>query len=351
MDRSPVNSVTPLNDRAREILRRIIDSYLETGTPVGSRTISRLMGVTLSPATIRNVMADLEEAGLLYAPHTSAGRLPTDAGLRLFVNGLLEVGRLSEEERRNIESQCKTAGRSMPQVLEEATAMLAGLSHCAGLVMAPKADQPLRHIEFVALGNGRALVVLVSEDGAVENRILELPPGLPPSALVQATNYLSAKIAGRTLDEAQREVLVDLEARRAELDELTRKVIEAGLAVASGEGPGGVLIVRGQARLLEDVQAMADLESIRELFAALETKESLLRLLDAAGQADGVQIYIGAESNLFSHAGCSMIIAPFANSREKILGAIGVIGPTRINYARIVPMVDYTAKVIGRVLG
>jgi heat-inducible transcriptional repressor len=343
--------VTPLNERAREILRRLIDAYLETGVPVGSRTISRLMGVSLSPATIRNVMADLEEAGLLYAPHTSAGRLPTDAGLRLFVDGLLEVGRLSEDERRNIESQCMAAGRSLAQVLEEATEMLSGLSHCAGLVVAPKAEQPLRHFEFVSLGNGRALVVLVSEDGLVENRIVELPPGLPPSALVQATNYLSAKMAGRTLEEARREVLLDLEARRAELDELTRKVIENGLAVPAGEGSGGVLIVRGQAKLLDDVQAMADLDSIRELFSALETKESLLRLIEAAGQAEGVQIFIGAESNLFSHAGCSMIIAPFANSREKILGAIGVIGPTRMNYARIVPMVDYTAKMIGRVLG
>jgi heat-inducible transcriptional repressor len=346
-----LNNVTPLNERAREVLRRIVDSYLETGSPVGSRTISRLMGVSLSPATIRNVMADLEEAGLLYAPHTSAGRLPTDAGLRLFVNGLLEIGRLSEEERRNIESQCKTAGRNIAQVLEEATAMLSGLSHCAGLVMAPKAEQPLRHIEFVSLGNARALVVLVSEDGLVENRILELPPGLPPSALVQATNYLSSKMAGRTIEEARREVLDDLEARRAELDELTRKVVEAGLAVPAGEGSGGVLIVRGQAMLLEDVQAMADLEGIRALFSALDTKESLLRLLEAASQAEGVQIYIGAESSLFSHAGCSMIIAPFADSREKILGAIGVIGPTRINYARIVPLVDHTAKVIGRVLG
>ncbi len=346
-----MNNVTPLNERAREVLRRIVDSYLETGSPVGSRTISRLMGVSLSPATIRNVMADLEEAGLLYAPHTSAGRLPTDAGLRLFVNGLLEIGRLSEEERRNIESQCKTAGRNIAQVLEEATAMLSGLSHCAGLVMAPKAEQPLRHIEFVSLGNARALVVLVSEDGLVENRILELPSGLPPSALVQATNYLSSKMAGRTIEEARGEVLADLEARRAELDELTRKVVEAGLAVPAGEGSGGVLIVRGQAMLLEDVQAMADLEGIRALFSALDTKESLLRLLEAASQAEGVQIYIGAESSLFSHAGCSMIIAPFADSREKILGAIGVIGPTRINYARIVPLVDHTAKVIGRVLG
>jgi heat-inducible transcriptional repressor len=341
----------PVNERAREILRRIVDGYLESGEPVGSRTISRQPGVTLSPATIRNVMADLEESGLLYSPHTSAGRLPTDAGLRLFVNGLLEIGALSEEERRQIESQCKAAGRSLPQVLEEATEMLSGLSHCAGLVVAPKSERSLRHIEFVSLGNGRALVVLVSEDGLVENRIIELPAGMPTSALVQATNYLNAKLGGRTLEEARKEVMAELEARRAELDELTRRVVEAGLAVPAGDGSGGVLIVRGQSKLLEDVHVVEDLDKIRELFTILETRESLIRLIEAAGRAEGVQIYIGSENNLFAHAGCSMIVAPFGNSRERILGAIGVIGPTRINYARIIPMVDYTAKVIGRLLG
>jgi heat-inducible transcriptional repressor len=341
----------PLNERAREILRRIIDGYLETGEPVGSRTLSRQRGITLSPATIRNVMADLEESGLLYAPHTSAGRLPTDAGLRLFVHGLLEIGGLGEEERRHIESQCKAAGRSFAQALEEATETLSGLSHCAGLVIAPKVESPLKHAEFVNLGNGRALVVLVSEDGLVENRIIDVPPGLPASSLVQAGNYLNAKLAGRTLEEARKLVLDELEARRAELDELTRKVVEAGLVVPAGEGSAGVLIVRGQSNLLGDVRAVEDLERIRELFAVLETKDSLLRLIEAAGTAEGVQIFIGAENNLFAHAGCSMIIAPFGNSREKIVGAIGVIGPTRINYARIIPMVDYTAKVIGRMLG
>ena len=343
--------IPPLNERAREILRRIIDGYLETGAPVGSRTISRQLGMQLSPATIRNVMADLEELGLLYAPHTSAGRLPTEAGLRLFVHGLVEIGGLGEEERRSIESQCKAAGRTLPQVLEEATEMLSGLSHCAGLVVAPKTEVALRHIEFVNIGNGRALVVLVTDDGLVENRIVNLPAGMPAAALAQAGNYLNAKLAGRTLDEARAEVLAELEAHRAELDERTRKVVEAGLAVPVGEGTAGVLIVRGQSKLLDDVHAVEDLETIRELFTILETKDSLLRLIDAAGRGEGVQIFTGAENKLFAHAGCSMIIAPFGNSRERIVGAIGVIGPTRMNYARIIPMVDYTAKMIGRVLG
>jgi heat-inducible transcriptional repressor len=349
--RSTLSSEIPLNERAREILRRIIDGYLETGAPVGSRTISRKPGMQLSPATIRNVMADLEESGLLYAPHTSAGRLPTEAGLRLFVNGLLEIGGLGEDERRQIESQCRAAGRSLPQVLEEATEMLSGLSHCAGLVVAPKHDAAFKHVEFVNLGSGRALVVLVTADGLVENRIIDLPAGMPSSALVQAGNYLNAKLAGRTLEEARKETLAEIEQRRAELDELTSRVVEAGLAVPVGEGAAGVLIVRGQSKLLEDVRAVEDLEKIRELFTILDTKESLLRLIEAAGYAEGVQIFIGTENNLFAHAGCSMIIAPFGNSREKIVGAIGVIGPTRMNYARIIPMVDYTAKVIGRLLG
>jgi heat-inducible transcriptional repressor len=339
-----------LNERSREILRHIVDAYMETGEPVGSRTISRRLGMALSPATIRNVMSDLEEFGLLYAPHTSAGRLPTEQGLRLFVDGLLEVGGLSKEERASIEGKCSAAGRSVAEVLEEATTMLSGLSHCAGLVVAPKTERALKHLEFVHLGPGRALVVTVTEDGLVENRIIDVPMGLPPASLVEATNYLAARLLGRTLAEARSEVLADLDEHRAELDELASKVVEAGLATWAGGNKGGALIVRGQAHLLDEVTALSDLERIRGLFAALETKEAMVRLLDAADQAQGVQIFIGAENELFGLAGCSMVIAPYRNSREKIVGAVGVIGPTRINYARIIPMVDYTAQVIGRIL-
>jgi len=344
------NGLGGLNERSREILRHIVDAYVESGEPVGSRTISRRLGMALSPATIRNVMSDLEEFGLLYAPHTSAGRLPTEQGLRLFVNGLLEVGGLSKEERESIEGKCAAAGRSLPEVLEEATAMLSGLSNCAGLVVAPKTERALKHLEFVHLGPGRALVVTVTEDGLVENRIIDVPVGLPPSSLVEATNYLTARLIGRTLGEARSDVLAELEQHRAELDTLTSKVVEAGLAIWAGGNKGGALIVRGQAHLLDEVTALSDLERIRGLFAALETKEAMVRLLDAADQAQGVQIFIGAENELFGLAGCSMVIAPYRNSREKIVGAVGVIGPTRINYARIIPMVDYTAQVIGRIL-
>ena len=341
-----------LNERSREILRHVVEAYVETGEPIGSRTLSRRSGLQLSPATIRNIMADLEEFGLLYAPHTSAGRLPTEAGLRLFVDGILEVGNLTRDERSIIEAQCTTAGFNAGQVLQQASSLLSGLSQCAALVMAPKSDDKLRHIEFVNLGPGRALVVMVSENGDVENRVIDVPLGMPASSLVEASNYLTARMIGRTLAECRIDVQEEITAHRSELNTLTSKVVENGLAVwADNDGvDDGVLIVRGQARLLEDVTAMSDLERIRGLFEALETKEALLRLIDAADIAQGVQIFIGSENELFSMAGCSMVIAPFSQSGERIVGAIGVIGPTRMNYARIIPMVDYTAKIVGDLL-
>ena len=344
-------AIQELSERSREIFRHIVDTYVETGTPVGSRTVSRRLDTALSPATVRNVMSDLEELGLLYAPHTSAGRLPTEMGLRLFVHGLLEHGHLTKDERVRIESQCAATGRSMPEVLEEASNMLSGLSRCAGLVVAPKIDEPIKHIEFVLLGPGRALVVLVYASGGVENRIVDVPAGLPPSSLVEAGNFLSARLVGRTIEEAQTSIREELEAHRAQLDELTTRVVEQGLASWANDERGGALIVRGQAQLLEDITAIEDLERIRQLFSALETKESLLRLLDITKVAEGVQIYIGSESDLFDLTGCSVVIAPYSNSQQQIVGAIGVIGPTRIDYARIIPMVDYTAKVIGRIIG
>ena len=343
--------IAELSERSREIFRLIVDGYVATGEPIGSRTLSRRLAQNLSPATIRNVMADLEEAGLLYAPHTSAGRLPTELGLRLFVHGLLEIGRLAEDERISIEALCIAHGKSVSQVLEEATSALSGLSHCAGVVVVPNQDRPLKHIEFVHLGPGRALVVLVTEDGLDETRVIEVPHGLPPSALISASNYLNARLIGRTLEEAKAEIQVEAASNKAQLDALTTKLVAAGLASWAGGDEGRALIVRGQANLLEDVTALADLERLRTLFEMLETRETMLRLLDASKQGEGVQIFIGAENRLFGVAGCSMVIAPYQNSREQIVGAIGVIGPTRINYARIIPMVDYTAKVIGRLIG
>ncbi len=345
------SAIQELNERSREILRQVVDAYVETGAPVGSRSISRRLGMKLSPATVRNVMADLEEVGLLRAPHTSAGRLPTDVGMRLFVHGLLERGNLTKEEQDVIEGQCAVAGRSLPEVLEEATTMLSGLSRCAGLVVAPKIEEPLKHIEFVSLGPGRALVVQVFESGAVENRIIDVPMGLPAASLVEASNYLAARLVGRSIVQAQAEIRRELSEHRGQLDSLTAKVVEDGLATWADDERGGVLIVRGQAQLLEDITAIEELELIRQLFSALETKQALLRLLDLTDTAQGVQIFVGSENDLFDVAGCSVIIAPYANSQQRIVGAIGVVGPTRIDYARIIPMVDYTAKVIGRIVG
>jgi heat-inducible transcriptional repressor len=263
----------------------------------------------------------------------------------------LEIGKLQEDERDRIDTHCRTTGKSVEMLLEEALATLSGLSGCAGLVLAPKTQVALKHIEFVPLGPGRALVVLVTDDGLVENRVIELPREVAPSALVEATNYLNSRLVGLTLDEAKRQVLDELESQRSQLDELTGKVVAAGLATWAGGTKGGQLIVRGQSHLLDDVTALDDLERIRAMFEALETKEQLLSLLDLANRAEGVQIFIGAENELFKVSGCSVIVAPYHNSRERIVGAIGVIGPTRINYARIIPLVDYTAKVVGRLIG
>ena len=350
-------TVGDLNQRSRDIFRAIVEAYVSTGAPIGSRTLSRQLGMSLSPATVRNVMADLEDLGLLFAPHTSAGRFPTDLGLRLFVDGLLERGNLTKDERKQIESQCAGIGKSMPELLEEATGMISGLSRCAGLVVAPKVSEPLKHVEFVSLGPGRALVVLVMASGAVENRIIDVPIGLPPSSLVEASNYLSARLIDRTLEEASKEIEQDLKEQKAVLDELTTRVVESGLATWAPAGRvatetfEGALILKGQSQLLQDISGLEDLERIRQLFKMLETKEALARLLSLTESAEGVRIFIGAESELFALAGCSIVIAPYSNTQQQIVGAIGVIGPTRIDYARIIPMVDYTAKVISRMVG
>ncbi|MBB2167086.1 heat-inducible transcriptional repressor HrcA [Gluconacetobacter aggeris] len=340
-----------LDARSAAILREIVEQYVETGEPVGSRTLSRRLPLPLSPATIRNVMADLTEAGLLFSPHASAGRLPTEKGVRLFVDGLLQFGSLSEDERETITNSLEMRGRSLQDTLAEASSMLSGLSSAAGLVLAPKSDGAVKHIEFVALGPRRALVILVGADGQVENRVIETPIGLPPSALVEAGNYLNAQLAGRSLEDLRAHVSADMSANRSELHHLTAEIVASGLATWSDVDRGGTLFVRGQARLLADVTEIERLSTIQMLFERLETQETMLRLLELAQESDGVRIFIGAESGLFGLSGTSVVVAPARTESNRIVGAIGVIGPTRLNYGRIIPVVDYTARVIGRMLG
>ncbi len=348
-----------LDDRAGTIFRHIVDAYLETGVPVGSKHLAQGLPIQLSAASVRSVMADLEALGLLAAPHTSAGRLPTQAGLRFFVDAFLETGALARPERDEIERglQAPTGEGEVGEggtqdVLARASQLLSGLSRGAGVVMATTRDLRLRHIEFVRLEPSKALVVLVGEDGTVENRVIPLDPGLPASALVQAGNYLNAYLAGRTIAEARAEMQRAEAEARAEIDRLTASVIEAGLAVAAETGAGRppTLIVRGRANLLENVGAAEDLTRVRHLFDDLERKQEIVRLLGAADDGEGVRIFIGSENKLFSLSGSSLVTAPYHDTRESVVGVLGVIGPTRLNYARIVPVVDYTAQVVQRLL-
>ncbi|PHP68735.1 heat-inducible transcriptional repressor HrcA [Zhengella mangrovi] len=355
MTQHVTESTLPLLDtRARDIFRVIVDSYLKDGEPLGSRNLSRLLPQSLSPATIRNVMSDLEHLGLIYSPHVSAGRLPTQAGLRFFVDAFMEVGALSEDERNMIDSQVAAsgAGHNLEYMLTEASQMLSGLTRGAGMVLAAKSEAPLKHIEFIQLEPGKALAVLVSQSGDVENRIIEVPAGVTQSQLVEASNFLNANIRGRTLAEARTEIARVMEQTRQALDSLSADLVRKGIAVWSGDGASlpARLIVRGRANLLENVTAQAELDLLRHLFDDLETKEGLVQLLDMAEEGSGVRIFIGSENKLFSLSGSSLVVAPYRDAESRVVGALGVIGPTRLNYARIVPVVDYTAQVISRMI-
>lgn len=353
MDHPSHQNLPELNERSVEIFKTIVESYLETGDPVGSRNISRHLPMTLSPASVRNVMSDLEEAGLIIQPHTSAGRMPTERGLRMFVDGLLQVGDLSADERKILEKQISKDNSYKPveDMLSEASGLLSGLSQCAGIVLTEKQITRLKQIEFVRLDETKALAVIVGEDNNVENRIIDIPKDLPPSALAEASNYLSSRLQSRTLREARAIIEDELKNQTAELDTLTTKLIQSGAAIWSGENDGKKsLIVRGRSKLIEDINAAEELERVRRLFDDLETKSELVELLSASEAASGVRIFIGSENKLFSLSGSSVIAAPFKDSERNIVGVMGIIGPTRLNYARIIPMVDYTAKLMSRLI-
>jgi heat-inducible transcriptional repressor len=343
------SALANLNARSREIFRRIVEAYLSTGEPVGSRHLSRILPTALSPASVRNVMQDLEELGLIYAPHTSAGRLPTQHGLRFFVDALLDLGDLAREDRARIDAQARAGaeGGGFEGALAETTALLSDMTRGAGVVLTSKTDARLKHVEFVRLEPDRSLAILVAEDGSVENRVIKTPPGMSASALVEASNFLNARVKGRTLAELGAEIDEAHAAARGELDEIAARLVESGLVSWAGApGSRDQLIVRGQANLLGDLRASDDLERIRLLFADLETKTDVIDLLHRAESGDGVKIFIGSESKLFSLSGSSMIAAPLRSGDHRIAGVLGVIGPTRLNYGRIVPMVEYAAQVL-----
>lgn len=341
--------IDDLNSRARDVFRQLVDAYLGSGEPVGSRTLSRLSALGLSPASIRNVMSDLEAEGLLYAPHPSAGRLPTQKGLRFYVDGLMEVGNLSDDERQSIMAECATQGLSAPALLERASVMLSGMAAGVGLVIAPKADRVIKQVQLIKLEPGRALVVLVGSDGVPENRLINVDPTLPDDIWERANNYLRAKLANQSLHDARAAILRDIQNDRHALGALTASLIQSGLAV-DGPQSSGMIIVRGQSKLLQDVRALADLDHARDLFARLEEQDMMLGLLDAVQDGQGVQVFIGTEHQMFNSSGWSMVISPYRDGAKQVVGAIGVIGPSRLNYGRIVPIVDYTSQVVSRLM-
>ncbi len=342
--------ITELTTRARDIFRLVVEEYLSSGQPVGSRTLAGGGQVNLSPASIRSVLAELETLGLLAAPHTSAGRMPTDMGLRLFVDGMMQVAEPTAEERAAIERRLTRPG-PIEQALEATSMLLSDLSAAAGVVMVPRREPRLAQMNLVPLAPGTALAVLVGEDGHIENRLLELPPGLPLSALEQATNYITAHLAGRTLAEAVRAMGQEIASGQSALDSASRDLVERGLAVWSEDATRRpVLIVRGQANLLDET-ALSDLERVRQLLDDLENKQSIAELLESAREAEATRIFIGSENRLFALSGSSVIASPYRDREGKVVGVVGVIGPTRLNYARVVPMVDFTAQSLGKLIG
>ena len=340
-----------MNARSREVFRRVIETYLATGDPVGSRTLTRDFSEKVSAATIRNIMQDLEYFGLLHSPHVSAGRIPTERGLRMFVDGLLEVSDLESGDREMIDATLGRNSDDVTNALDRIGSALSGVTRGASLVLAPKHEAPIRHIEFVSLADDRALVVLVFADGHVENRLFTPPPGQTPSSMREAANFLNALVEGKTLSDLQTAIAGEIELRRQEIDQLAGQLVDSGLAVWDGDDAHCErLIVRGRANLLNSQTEEEDLERIRILFDDLERKRDIAEFLDRTDEGDGVRIFIGSENKLFSLSGSSLVVSPYMNADRKIIGAVGVIGPTRLNYGRIVPIVDYTAQLVGKLI-
>jgi heat-inducible transcriptional repressor len=348
---SPQANLTEMNERTREVFRRVVEGYLTSGEPVGSRTLTRTLSEKVSAATVRNVMQDLEYLGLLDSPHVSAGRVPTQAGLRMFVDSLLEIGQVAPEDQEKIDATLGVNDQDVTTLLDEIGAALSVITRGASVVLSPKREAAIRHIEFVSLGADRALVVLVFADGQVENRVFVPPPGQTPSSMREAANFLNAMAEGRTLSELRSRMSREIAQRRQEIDSLARQMVESGLALWEHAGePSERLIVRGRSNLIGEAADQAEIDRIRVLFDDLERKRDIAEFLNLTEAGDGVRIFIGSENKLFSLSGSSLVVSSYMNADRKIIGAVGVIGPTRLNYGRIVPIVDYTAQLVGRLV-
>ena len=345
------NILTEMNDRSREVFQRVVEGYLQSGEPVGSRTLTRSLSENLSAATVRNVMQDLEYLGLLDSPHVSSGRIPTQMGLRMFVDGLLEVDGLAITDREKLDGTINENPKDIAATLDKIGSALSGITQGASLVLSPKQESEIEHVEFVSLAHDRALVVLVFSNGHVENRLFQPPLGQTPSSLKEAANFLNSIMQGRTLSQAKEIIQKEISIRRQELDSLAAELVENGIVFWEAKGERQErLIVRGRANLLENEAEEEELERIRLLFNDLERKQDIAEFLDLTEQSDGVRIFIGSENKLFSLSGSSLVVSPYMNSDKKVIGAVGVIGPTRLNYGRIVPIVDYTAQLVGKLI-
>ena len=344
------NIYVELSDRSKQIFKSVVETYLETGSPSGSETILKKAELNMSSSSIRSILANLQKEGLLFAPHTSAGRLPTDKGMRLFVDGLLEFGRLSDIEQANIKQQCLSRGESYEEVLDEASKMISGLSSHAGIVVAPKYQNNIKHIEFIRLNSKQIISIIASTTGQIENRIIEDEGNYTENTLKEVSNFVNSKYSNKNIEEIKKQMQSEITNSKGKLELLSKSLVQKGILELEPNTENPYIFLHGQSTLLEDELISKDLDQIRNLFDEIENKTTFVNILENTNSAKGVQIFIGSKNFLFKHSGFSMVMAPYKNKDQKIIGAIGVVGPTRLNYAKIVPLVDYTSKIIGRVL-
>ena len=344
------NLYIELTDRTKQIFKTVVETYLETGSPSGSETVLKKAGLDISSASVRSILSNLQKEGLLFSPHTSAGRVPTEKGMRFFVDGLLEFGRISKSEKENIEQLSSSKSKSYQEVLDEASRSISGLSNYAGIVIAPKYQKNLKHLEFIRLNNTQIMSILAYENGEIENRIIEDSGKFTNSQLLQTSNYLSEKFKNKNISEIKKIIESEIMSTRSNLEKISKKLVKKGIVEIEPKMNNPYIFLHGQSKLLKDEIISKDLDQIRQLFDDIENKSTFIDILENAGKAKGVQIFIGSKNFLFKHSGLSMVMAPYKNKEQEIVGAIGVVGPTRLNYSKIVPLVDYTSKIIGKVI-